>query len=88
MEVYDWKSNANERFEVGRLEQSKYTQAKLIWAKILSDAGPSTLFTSNDNAPVGDESEGGDVVQKIKERKYRIGKFGYLINYRQRCCSD
>jgi hypothetical protein len=78
LEVFDWKSNANERLEVGRLEQAKYIHAKLIWTKILKDAGASPLLTSHDNAPVGDEAEGGDVVQKIKERKYRIGTFGFL----------
>ena len=49
---------------------------KHSWQKILAEAAdevPEQLETADSNARAGDEREDGDVVSKLRERKYRIG---------------
>jgi hypothetical protein len=61
-----------------REENAKeYAALEVYWKSILVDASlasPSLQTSSPTNGPGGDESEEGDVISKIKERKYRIEK--------------
>jgi hypothetical protein len=56
----------------------EYAALESYWKTILADAAanatPETESNSPTNGPGGDEAEEGDVISKIKERKYRIEK--------------
>lgn len=64
---------------------------KSQWQTILHDASlnpdldntneiPSPIEQNSRNAP-GDERDGGSVISKIQDRKYRIGKRFVILNF-------
>ena len=77
LNVHPWDSNESSRAETSKIKTASYNSLVENWKTILKDA-----FTDDEevkqglgNDQGGDEREEGNVVDKLKERKYRIGIF-------------
>ncbi|TPX32565.1 hypothetical protein SmJEL517_g04377 [Synchytrium microbalum] len=78
--VYPWASTEKERNEIMELKRAEYEAMKREWTIILNDVDKEDVANGvppgqiNSNAQAGDEREDGDVLSKLKERRYRIEK--------------
>ncbi|KAJ1544054.1 GTPase activating protein, partial [Cladochytrium tenue] len=79
LKTYPWDSTEKERQELVHLRKEQYENMKAQWMSILNDAsaaavGAGVPIVDDLDTMAGDEREDGDVVSKIKERKYRVEK--------------
>ncbi|KAI9343462.1 rab-GTPase-TBC domain-containing protein [Zopfochytrium polystomum] len=81
LKVYPWDSSEPERQEIMVFKRIQYDDMKRQWKHILEDAMLNPEENEKGKSPAeesegfaGDEREDGDVVSKIKERKYRVEK--------------
>ncbi|KAJ3415755.1 GTP-binding protein of the rab [Chytridiales sp. JEL 0842] len=83
LSVYPWNSKETERVEISKTRTLEYNTMKTQWKTILVDATNVAVENAKatgkkadeeTEALAGDEREEGDVVSKLKERKYRVEK--------------
>ncbi|KAJ3054087.1 GTPase activating protein [Rhizophlyctis rosea] len=77
LDVFPYNSTDDERMKLLDAKRQEYESMRNSWQKILAEAAgevPEEQDTASSNARAGDEREDGDVVSKLRERKYRIEK--------------
>ncbi|KAJ3219943.1 GTPase activating protein [Dinochytrium kinnereticum] len=84
LKVYPWDSTERDRHTIMEEKTRIYVETKMQWKTILADATQEATNRAKENgggvvdeeteALAGDEKEEGDVVTKIKERRYRVEK--------------
>ncbi|KAJ3293068.1 GTPase activating protein [Borealophlyctis nickersoniae] len=79
LNVYPWDSSESERAKLLDARRAEYESMKQHWKNILSEAAeiedsPKPSGQEGTSSRAGDEREDGDVVSKLKERKYRVEK--------------
>ncbi|KAI8995161.1 rab-GTPase-TBC domain-containing protein [Gaertneriomyces semiglobifer] len=73
--VFEWNSTEAERERLLSDKKEEYFKIKAQWQSILTEAGPELVEEpDNGNGQAGDENEDGDVVNKIRGRKWRVEK--------------
>ncbi|KAJ3196461.1 GTPase activating protein [Irineochytrium annulatum] len=83
LNLYPWDSTESERSAIMQSKTQLYSDMKHQWQTILADAtqvataqaiASGTKMDEETDALAGDEKEDGDVVSKLKERRYRVEK--------------
>jgi hypothetical protein len=81
-----------ERMDIREVNARQYAALESGWKTILADADlvptEEKESSSPTNGPGGDEKEDGNVVSKLKERKYRIGLLHLSYQFREGCCEN
>ncbi|KAJ3225061.1 GTPase activating protein [Clydaea vesicula] len=74
LKFYEWDSTESSRLESLARKKQEFESLSRHWKTILEDAANLEPVPSLGNGEGGDENEDGDVVGKLKERKYRVEK--------------